>query len=108
MKPGRPRAWHCLPADAVLLKLHTAATGLSAVEAADRLASNGPNELPDRRRNGALTMLASQFSSLMTWILIAAGLIAGFVGETVDAIVILLIVGVIWLKKEKAAVCNSI
>lgn len=39
------KAWHRLSAEEVLAHLNSAPTGLSAAEAATRLASNGPNEL---------------------------------------------------------------
>ena len=43
-EPPKGKAWHNLSADEVLAQLHSAAMGLSASEAAQRLAANGPNE----------------------------------------------------------------
>ena len=50
--PEHPKgkAWHSQSAEEVLSQLGSAATGLSAAEAAKYLAANGPNELPERGR----------------------------------------------------------
>lgn len=84
--------WHGQTCEAVLKQLGSAMNGLSAVEAAKRLADNGPNELKEGKRISPLKIFFSQFKSLIIWILIAAGLISGVLGETVDAIAILAIV----------------
>lgn len=44
---SKDRAWHSQSADEVLAQLGSAATGLSATVAAQRLAADGPNELQD-------------------------------------------------------------
>ena len=85
-------AWHTWSAEAVLAKLGSAATGLSTQEAAQRLATNGPNELTEGKRISPWQIFLGQFKSLLIWILIAAGVISGVLGEVVDAIAILAIV----------------
>ncbi|MFA6504800.1 MAG: cation-translocating P-type ATPase [Treponemataceae bacterium] len=85
-------AWHRLAGEAVLKKLGSAATGLSGVEAARRLASDGPNDLKVGNRVRALQIFLGQFKSVLVWILIAAGAVSGALGETVDAVAILAIV----------------
>ena len=85
-------AWHSRSSEEVLGRLGSAATGLSAQEAAQRLAMNGPNELKEGKRISPLQILLGQFKSLIIWILIAAGVISGLLGEGVDAIAILAIV----------------
>ncbi len=85
-------AWYSQSADAVLAQFGSAATGLSATEAAQRLAADGPNELAEGRRISPLRIFLGQFKSLIIWILIAAGGISGVLGEVVDAIAILAIV----------------
>ena len=85
-------AWHSQFAEEVLAQLGSAAAGLSATEAAQRLAANGPNELKEGKRISALQIFLGQFKSLIIWILIAAGVISGVLGEVVDAIAILAIV----------------
>ncbi len=62
----------------------------SAVEA--RLKSYGFNELPEPKPPSIFKLFLSQFSSFIVWILIVAAVIAGILGEWVDAIAILVIV----------------
>ncbi|MDP3334175.1 MAG: HAD-IC family P-type ATPase [Methylococcaceae bacterium] len=88
----KAQAWHSLAAEEVLTQLGSSANGLSAQEAARRLAANGPNELKEGKRISPLQIFLSQFKSLIIWILIAAGVISGLLGEMVDAIAILTIV----------------
>ena len=87
---GEP--WHSQPAERVLAQLGSAASGLSATEAAQRLATNGPNQLKQGKHISPLQIFLSQFNSLIIWILIAAGFISGILGEVVDTIAILAIV----------------
>ena len=88
----RGEAWHSQSAEAVLAKLGSSSAGLSAREAAERLAANGPNELKEGKRISPLQIFFGQFKSLIVWILIVAGVISGALGEVVDAIAILAIV----------------
>ncbi len=86
------KAWHNQTAEDVLLQLGSSAAGLSAQEAAKRLADNGPNELKEGNRVSALRILLGQFKSVIIWILIAAGVLSGLLGQAIDAIAILVIV----------------
>ena len=86
------KAWHSLSAEEVLEDLNSAATGLSVAEAATRLAANGPNELKEGEPISPLQIFLDQFKSLIIWILIAAGVLSGVMGEVVDAIAIFAIV----------------
>jgi Ca2+-transporting ATPase len=88
----RGKAWHSQSAEEVLAQLGSAAAGLSAAEAAKRLAADGPNELKEGKRISALQIFLGQFKSLIIWILIVAGVVSGVLGEGVDAIAILAIV----------------
>jgi Ca2+-transporting ATPase len=84
--------WHAQSTQETLHKLQTCVTGLSASDAAQRLTTNGPNELQEGRRISPWQIFLGQFKSLIVWILIVAGIISGLLGETVDAIAILAIV----------------
>jgi Ca2+-transporting ATPase len=84
--------WHSRSADEALAHLCSSATGLSATDASARLAANGPNQLTEGTRISPLKIFFGQFQSLLIWILIAAGVISGALGEAVDAIAILAIV----------------
>lgn len=88
----KDEAWHCQSTADVLAKLRTETGGLSRQEAAQRLAANGRNELKEGKQISPLQILLGQFKSLIVWILIAAGVISGVLGEMVDAIAILAIV----------------
>ena len=85
-------AWHSQSAEDVLARLNSTATGLSSQGAAQRLAAHGLNELKEGERVNPMRILLGQFKSLIVWILIAAGVISGLLGEGVDAIAILAIV----------------
>ena len=87
---GEP--WHSQSAEEVLAQLGSAPAGLSAQEAANRLAADGPNELKEGKRISPWQIFLGQFKSLIIWILIGAGVISGALGEVVDAIAILAIV----------------
>jgi len=84
--------WHQQSAGQVLAQLGATIDGLTAAEAAKRLADNGPNALKESQRVSAWRILIAQFNSLMIWILLAAGAVAGALGEWVDAITIAVIV----------------
>ena len=85
-------AWHTRSVEDVLAQLGSSAAGLSAAEAAQRLAANGPNELKEAKHISPLQIFLGQFKSLIIWILIVAGVASSLLGELVDAIAILAIV----------------
>ncbi len=84
--------WHQRTADEVLAKLGANSAGLSAADAARRLAEHGRNELAEGKAISPWTIFLGQFKNLIVWILIVAGVISGLLGEGADAIAILAIV----------------
>ncbi|MCW5737519.1 MAG: cation-transporting P-type ATPase [Enhydrobacter sp.] len=86
------RAWHALEPSEVRDALGTPPEGLGASEAAQRLATRGPNRLPRGRQRGVLMRLALQFHNLLIYVLLAAGVLAAAIGHTTDALVILAVV----------------
>lgn len=86
------RTWHTQSAKEVLAQLGSAATGLSTAEAAQRLAANGPNALPDTKRRPLSAVVLRQFASPLIYILFIAAAIAFIVGKSGDAGVILVVV----------------
>ena len=66
--------------------------GLSAEEAAARLERIGRNRLEGRRREGSLRLLVRQFENPIILILAFASLLAFFLGDAVDAWIILAII----------------
>ena len=91
-KQSKGNAWHSLSIENVLAQLASTSEGLSSQEAARRLAANGLNELKEGKPVSPLQILLGQFKSLIIWILIAAAVISGMLGERVDAIAIVAIV----------------
>ncbi|MGE5319975.1 MAG: cation-translocating P-type ATPase, partial [Hyphomicrobiaceae bacterium] len=104
---GTARHWHCL--DSATAAAHLGSdlnAGLTAEDAASRLEQVGPNILRETGRRHPLAMLAAQFTDFMILVLIAAAVIAGFVGEAQDAIAIVVIVflnGIIGFAQEYRA-----
>ncbi len=84
--------WHKRPAEEVVSQLASSPTGISSQEAAKRLAADGPNALKEAERISLLRIFLGQFSSLLVWILIAAGVVVGVMGEATEAVAILAIV----------------
>lgn len=78
--------------DDVMSQMKSHPTGLSDQEVSDRRQQFGANKLTSKRRTTLIEKFIAQFKDLMIIILIVAALIAGFAGETVDAIIILAVV----------------
>ncbi|MDL1871972.1 cation-translocating P-type ATPase [Deltaproteobacteria bacterium PRO3] len=103
--PASP-PWHTWTAEAVLGHLRSDRRGLSEEEAARRLARYGWNELKEGKPVKPLKIFLGQFSSLIVWILIAAGLVSGLLQEWADSIAIFSIVllnGILGFYQEYSA-----
>ncbi len=103
-------AHHSVPAHEVVLLLGTdVESGLTAHEAASRLARYGHNVLPAGRSAGPLVRFARQFHHPLIYILLAASAVMLLLGETVDSAVVFgvvlinAIVGFIQESKAEAA-----
>jgi Ca2+-transporting ATPase len=66
--------------------------GLTKAEAARRLEEYGPNELVERGAKSPWAILLEQFTGVMIVILMISAVVSVLLGETLDAIVILIIV----------------
>jgi P-type Ca2+ transporter type 2C len=66
--------------------------GLTSKEAQTRLTKYGYNELVKKKRISPFKIFLFQFNDFIIWILLAATLISGFMGEKADAITILIII----------------
>ena len=84
--------WHNRSAIDVLAQLNSSATGLTTQDAQQRIKVDGSNELQESRRVSLLWIFLGQFKSLIIWILIAAGVLSGALGDVVDAVAIFAIV----------------
>ncbi|MGB9929419.1 MAG: cation-translocating P-type ATPase, partial [Methanosarcina sp.] len=93
-------------ADAVLKALNTPETGLSSGEADTRLEKYGRNELKEEEKTSVVKLFLSQFKSFLILILIVAAIVSAFLGEVVDALVILftvILAGVLGFVQEYRA-----
>jgi Ca2+-transporting ATPase len=68
------------------------AKGLSSNEAKTRLEKHGFNQLKEKKGHSALGIFLDQFRDFIIWVLIGAAGISGFLGEWLDALVIIAIV----------------
>jgi len=85
--------WHALSVEASLRRLGAdPADGLSDAEASGRLSEHGPNELKETGIKSPVLILWEQFTAVMVLILIAAAVVSGFIGKTVEMVAILAIV----------------
>ena len=88
--PASPApAVHAEPARAVLDVLESTPSGLTAEEAARRLASHGPNRLPAPERPSVLRRILGHFQDVLIYILLAAAVLKALLGDWIDFGVIL-------------------
>ncbi len=66
--------------------------GLSSAEATDRYKSYGPNSFKEQSASSGLLLFLSQFKSPITILLIVAALLSIGLGDTTDAVIILVII----------------
>ena len=85
--------WHALSAEEVLATLKTdPENGLTSAEAQRRLIEYGRNELTEEKGASPLKLLVQQFTSVLMIILLVAMVLSAILGETLDALVIFVIV----------------
>lgn len=66
--------------------------GLSTNEAEKRQKNYGLNEISHKKKSSPILIFLSQFNDFIVWVLIAATVISGLMGDTADAVTILIIV----------------
>jgi Ca2+-transporting ATPase len=84
--------WHALETDAACRELDSSREGLDDGQAKDRLLRFGANELPRAGERRWLRLLAAQFRNILILILLVAAAISLFLGETIEAVAILVII----------------
>jgi len=82
------QSWHQLPADDALAAQQTSPAGLSAEEAARRLAEHGPNLLTPPSKRGPLMRFLLQFHNVLIYVLLAAAAVTALLAHWVDTAVI--------------------
>ncbi|MDO5834948.1 MAG: calcium-translocating P-type ATPase, PMCA-type [Methanobacterium sp.] len=84
--------WKKLSVDETLKTINTSINGLTNSEAQKRLLEHGMNELVEEKKAGPIQIFFGQFKDILILILIIAAVAAYYVGDTLDAIVILIVV----------------
>jgi P-type Ca2+ transporter type 2C len=97
LNTARPRTddaagWHTRSIDEALGRLGAEPHGLSTADADQRRSTYGANELEATSRESAWRILAAQFQNVLILILLAGTLVSGFLGHTLEAVVITVIV----------------
>jgi magnesium-transporting ATPase (P-type) len=81
--------WHAVPPATALAEHETSTSGLSAAEAARRLAAHGPNRLTPPKKRGPLLRFLLQFHNVLIYVLLGAAGVTALLGRWVDTGVIL-------------------
>lgn len=88
----KKKDWYSMPVEGVLVEVRSELGGLRNSEAVERLKANGQNELIGAKRIDLLKTIASQFKSILIWLLITASIVSWVLGERIDSVAILSIV----------------
>jgi P-type Ca2+ transporter type 2C len=89
----KSKSWHALSVEESLAQLNVAENqGLTQQEAQSRLTTYGPNELKKEKGKSPIKLFLAQFADVLMIILLIATGLSLVVGETIDAIIILIIV----------------
>ncbi|WP_042219438.1 calcium-translocating P-type ATPase, SERCA-type [Paenibacillus borealis] len=84
--------FHTLDTAEVLKQLESRGEGLTAEEAARKLERYGKNMLQETKSKSLLAKFIEQFKNVMIFILLAAAVLSGILGEWTDTVIILLVV----------------
>ena len=83
---------HVMSNEQIFAAYNTSLDGLSADEAAQRLAEHGANVLKEGSKKTLAGIILSQFKNLMILVLLAAAVVSAFLGEVPDAIIIFAVI----------------
>lgn len=84
--------WKKLSIEETLKNLASNINGLTTIQAQENLSKYGKNELVEEKKAGPVRLFLGQFMDILILILIIAAVAAYYVGDTLDAIVILIVV----------------
>jgi Ca2+-transporting ATPase len=90
--PESPPLWHTLPPDRIFEIVQSSPEGLRTEQADRRLAGHGFNEIEKGRGISAFVLFLAQFRSVLILILLIAIGFSAYLGHTVEAVVIAVIV----------------
>lgn len=83
------RPWYQQDSAAAFSAFNSCPQGLSGEEAQQRLHTQGPNILPQKREQSVLMRFTAHFKDVLIYILLAAALVTAMMGHWVDTFVIL-------------------
>ncbi|MDD1717838.1 MAG: HAD-IC family P-type ATPase, partial [Methanoregulaceae archaeon] len=97
MKGGEPdrksdRQYHTIPLEDLFGVLNSSAEGLTGIEAEKRQVTYGKNDVSHVRKRPVVIQFLAHFKNLLVIILLIAAAISVFLGETVDAVIIIVII----------------
>lgn len=84
--------WHTLSVEEVYKQLESGSIGITDIEAAHRLAKYGPNQIEAARGISPWALLLEQFKNVLIIILLVATALSSFLGHSVEAMAIAVIV----------------
>ncbi len=84
--------WHTLSVEDVYKQVESGSIGITDIEAARRLAKYGPNQIEAARRISPWELLLEQFKNVLIIILLIATALSSFLGHSVEAAAIAVIV----------------
>lgn len=84
--------WHSLTPEQVLSRLESSKDGLDEEEISIRQRKYGKNELRKAAKRSPVAIFTKQFASPLILILLAATIISAILGETLDAVIITVII----------------
>ncbi|WP_214737266.1 cation-transporting P-type ATPase [Exiguobacterium sp. s162] len=101
------RPWHALEVDEVRTHVETDfESGLTTESVTSRQDEFGKNVLPEKEKTPEIIKFLRQFNDVLVYVLLAAAVVTGFLGEYIDTIVIVLVVTIIgvvgYLQENKA------
>jgi len=86
--------WHRIDPRRVVSELDSSFEGLSPDEANRRLDKYGKNELKERKKTTVIDVFLRQFKSFVVFLLAAAAVVSAYLGGTLDAAIIAIILAV--------------
>ena len=92
MQPSPNDTFWCLPAAKLLDQVQSRATGLTQVEAAERLVQFGPNTAAEAREARLLVRIAKRLAEPLVAILLVAAAISGATGDLASFAIILTVI----------------
>jgi P-type Ca2+ transporter type 2C len=84
--------WHLLNIKETLELTGSRFSGLTAMEAEERMEKYGPNQLAEKKKKPVWLLFLAQFKDVMILILLAAAVVSGIIGDLKDTVVIIIIV----------------